>query len=251
MDQSLTSAEHARRQARVERAERYTELPLMLLAFTMIPLLLGHVLFDLSETEQRVFTILDVMIWALFAIDLVIKLALAPNRMSYLKSRWLQALVVVLPFFRPLIVLRVVVYGSRAVIGVRRVLGFSNLTVFAIGLILMAATVVLAAEQGKNPEIDSFSDALWWAFVTISTVGYGDMVPTTVTGRIVAIVVMMGGIAFFGAIAGNLASALTRDDQQKETVGEQRQEQMLEELMQEVRELRGEVARLGSGTRGG
>ena len=204
MDQSLASSERARRQARVERAERYTELPLMLLAFTMIPLLLGHVLFDLSETEQRVFMILDVVIWALFAIDLVIKLALAPDRISYLKSRWLQALVVVLPFFRPLIVLRVVVYGSRAVIGVRRVLGFSNLTVFAVGLILMAATVVLAAEQGKNPEIDSFSDALWWAFVTISTVGYGDITPAIDATRSLAILEGTIGVLYVAILIARL-----------------------------------------------
>ena len=234
-----------RRDALVRRIERYTEVPLMLMAFAMVPLLLGHVLFDLSPEEQRVFTILDVVIWSLFAADLAVKVAITTDRPRYLRRRWLQAVIVLLPFFRPLLVLRLVAYGSRAVVGLHRVLNLGNLVVFGIGLVIIGATVMLAVEQGANPRFASFQDALWWAFVTISTVGYGDAVPTTVVGRLVAVVVMLGGVAFFGALAGNLASLLTRKAAEEiEEIGqaEAGQQAVLRELVLEVRALRTEVA---------
>jgi len=171
------------REELVHRIERYTELPLLVLSFAMIPLLLGPLLWKLSPSEEAMFISLDTFIWALFAIDLAVKTVVAPKRLAYLRRHWLEVLVVVVPFFRPLRILRIFIFGSRAWVGMRRLVNVDFILVYGIGLVIVAATVVASVEGGENASIQSFPDALWWAVVTITTVGYGDMVPITAAGQ--------------------------------------------------------------------
>ena len=226
----------ARREALLHRIERLTELPLLILAFVMIPLLVGPLLWELSSKEEAIFLTLDWFIWAIFAIDLVIKLIVSPNRLAYLKRHWLEVLVVVIPFFRPLRIIRVLVFGSRAWVGTRRLVNVDFLLVYGIGLIMITATVVASVEGGEGASIQSFPDALWWAITTITTVGYGDMVPVSALGRAMGYILMLGGIAFFSGITANLASFLVR--------GKDGRDKVLKDLALELESLHKEVARL-------
>lgn len=194
----------------LHRIERITELPLLVLAFAMIPLLVGPLFWELSAQEEAAFLILDYFIWALFAVDFIVKVAISPHRFDYLRRHWLEVLVVVIPFFRPLRILRIFIFGSRAWVGMRRLVNVDFLLIYGIGLVIIAATVVASVEGGEGASIHSFADALWWAVVTITTVGYGDMVPVTLVGRAVAFVLMLGGIAFFSGMTANLASFLIK-----------------------------------------
>lgn len=233
----LRSPDVSRREALLRHIERLTELPLLVLAFAMIPLLVGPLLWDLSPAEESVFIILDVFIWALFAIDLGIKVVVAPHRLAYLKQHWLEVLVVVIPFFRPLRILRIFIFGSRAWVGARRLVNVDFLLVYGIGLVIIAATIVASVEGGEGPlAIRSFPDALWWAVVTITTVGYGDMVPVTVAGRAVAFVLMLGGVAFFSGLTANLASFLVR--------GDKADKKAISQLTTEIEGLRQELAKM-------
>jgi len=225
------------REALLHRIERITELPLLILAFVMIPLLVGPFLWHLKPEEEAVFTALDTFIWAIFAIDLVIKFVVAPHRFGYLKRHWLEVLVVVVPFFRPLRLVRVLLFGSRAWVGTKRLVNIDFLLVYGIGLVIIAATVVASVEGGENASIHSFADALWWAVVTITTVGYGDMVPVTTAGRAVAFVLMLGGIAFFSGVTANLASFLVKG-------GAESDKKVMVKLTNEVEGLRQEIAKL-------
>lgn len=227
-----------RREELLHRIERITELPLLILSFVMIPLLIGPLVWDMSPGEENTFLILDYFIWALFAIDLLIKLAIAPRRRQYIRHHWLEVLVVVVPFFRPLRILRIFIFGSRAWVGFRRLVNVDFLLVYGIGLVVIAATVVASVEGGVGASIHSFADALWWSFVTITTVGYGDMVPLTLVGRAVAIILMLGGIAFFSGVTANLASFLIK--------GKESQNKDIERLVKEVEGLRQELSRLRS-----
>jgi len=101
------------REERLHRIERITEMPLLTLAFVMIPLLIGPLVWELSSQEEATFSALAYFIWALFAIDLIIKISISPHRLAYLRWHWLEVLVVVVSFFRPLRILRIFIFGSR------------------------------------------------------------------------------------------------------------------------------------------
>lgn len=72
--------------------------------------------------------------------------------------------------------------------------------------------------EGKVPEsnIKDASDALWWVFVTISTVGYGDHYPVTVLGKMLAAVIIVCGVGLFGMVAGLVSSIISDPEQKKE-----------------------------------
>jgi voltage-gated potassium channel len=91
--------------------------------------------------------------------------------------------------------------------GSRRLLDrLGRVTAIAIGIVLVASLVAYHAEHPVNPEFATVGDALWWGIVTLTTVGYGDIVPKTATGRWAAVVIMITGIAVLGVLAGSLSS---------------------------------------------
>ena len=225
------------REAMLQRVERLTELPLLLLSFAMIPLLLGPLMWELSDYDESLFFTLDVFIWAIFAADLIARLAIAPDRVAYARRHWLEVLIVLIPFIRPLRILRLFMFGARAFGGARRLVNVDFLLVYAIGMVIVAATFVTSVERGHD-SITSFPDALWWSFVTVTTVGYGDLSPVTPIGRAIAIVLMLVGIGLFGGLTANLASAIVKS--------EDNVEDKVDALLDEVRELRTQVGELGT-----
>ena len=76
----------------------------------------------------------------------------------------------------------------------------------AAGVLVIASLVAYQAEHLTNPGFATIGDALWWGIVTLTTVGYGDIVPKTPTGRWAAVVIMVTGISVLGVLAGSLAS---------------------------------------------
>ena len=224
------------REALLDRIERMTELPLLVLAFAVVPLLAAPLFWDLSPVSKAVTFALDTLIWALFATDMAVKLAVAPRRVEYVRRHWLEVLVVLFPVARPLRILRLIVFGSRSYRGAVRLAYVDSLVVYAIGLVLIVATLVMSAERGHNPDLDSFPDALWWSIGTVTTVGYGDVVPVTQVGRAFAYVLMIGGIGLFGALTANLASILVR----RRDIGPA----AVAALVEEVRVMREELAEL-------
>ena len=175
----------------------------------MIPLLLGPYIWDLSQDELNTFSRLDQIIWALFVINLIVKVLIAPRRLSFLKSNILEVIVVI-PYLQPL---RIVFFGTKAIWGMTKIARPDFLIVVSGGLVIISATIVTSLERSSNPELGSFPDALWWAIVTITTVGYGNQEPVTFFGRIVAVILMITGVGFFGAIAANLAAFFVRKDE--------------------------------------
>jgi voltage-gated potassium channel len=90
----------------------------------------------------------------------------------------------------------------------RRALGrLGRVGAFALGMILFCSWMAYVAEEPTNSEFATFGDALWWGIVTLTTVGYGDIVPETEKGRLAGTFLMLTGIATLGFIAGTLSSA--------------------------------------------
>jgi voltage-gated potassium channel len=210
-----------RRQEALERFERATELPLLLLALAMVPLLVLPLLLDLPSGLESAFVAADWLIWAVFAVEYAVRLALSQERWKFVRRQWADLLIVVLPFLRPLRILR----SARAL----RVLKLARLGAalgrvshdgkrllvrhhfhYALLVIMMvifgAASLALVVEDGSGGSIDSFGDALWWAVSTITTVGYGDTFPVTPAGRGIAAFLMVTGIALFGMLTANITT---------------------------------------------
>ena len=87
---------------RLRDVERVTEVPLLVLAVALIPLLLLPAFYDLPDAAKRSFAVGDWLIWGVFAAVFAIKLAVAPRRLEFLRNNWLEVLMVVLPMLRPL-----------------------------------------------------------------------------------------------------------------------------------------------------
>jgi voltage-gated potassium channel len=82
----------------------------------------------------------------------------------------------------------------------------------AVGVLVTGSLVAYYAERATNPEFATVGDALWWGIVTLTTVGYGDIVPKTTTGRLAAVAIMITGIAVLGVLAGSLSSFFRLDE---------------------------------------
>ncbi len=195
---------------RLRKIERRTELPLMLASFALMPIITGLYFWDLSPVETRIYTVLEFAIWALFAIIFIIKLAIAPSKLSYLRRNWPEALLVLIPVLRPLRIIAAIMFVVRDVSRWRHLVTFETLIAYGIGIVLLAATIVTTAEQNAvGANIQSFPDALYWSLVTVSTVGYGDHYPVTVVGKFTAVALMFFGIGIFAGIVAAIVSAFS------------------------------------------
>src|SRR5262245_6055250 len=81
-----------------------------------------------------------------------------------------------------------------------------RVAVIAIAVVVIGAAAAYRAEHPSNPEFATFGDSLWWAIATLTTVGYGDIVPETAAGRVVGVMIMVTGVGILGVLAGSLAS---------------------------------------------
>ncbi|MDA1280835.1 MAG: ion channel [Chloroflexi bacterium] len=144
------------------------------------------------------------------------------DRISHLRTNWIDVLIVLLPFLRPLRVFRVlraaklVVFTVRVLSGLRDLTGQSGFRpTLGVGLLLLIglALVTSIAESESSSNIDGAGDAIWWAFVTATTVGYGDAIPVTGAGRIFGVLTMIVGISIFGAVTAYITTFLVRGSQ--------------------------------------
>lgn len=108
-------------------------------------------------------------------------------------------------------------YRQRFVLFLKTSTGL-KIVIFFLALILLTSLVVFVIERKTNNGFLSFFDSLWWTIVTISTVGYGDRLPNTITGRIIAIITIFVGIGMMGTVTGKIASFLM-ERQMKEEKG--------------------------------
>ncbi|MFB7372214.1 potassium channel family protein [Streptomyces sp. NPDC056222] len=233
-----------------ERWEKRTQTPLLILAVAFgIAYAIPIVAPDADRRVHELCLAMEWVVWGAFAVDYAVRLTLAPAKWRFVRGHPLDLLAVLLPLVQPLRLLRLVstllLVGRRA-----RMAPQITLTTYVagavVGLLMFGSLAVLHVERtAPNGNIKTLGDAVWWSFTTMTTVGYGDHAPTTGLGRVLAVGLMLSGIALLGVVTANIAawfiSRFERDDAQ-----DRRQTELLEALTREVQELRGEVARLSA-----
>ncbi|MFB6677889.1 potassium channel family protein [Streptomyces sp. NPDC056390] len=159
--------------------------------------------------------------WAVFALDFAVRWRHSGKGLSFVRHHWLDAVVTVLPLLRPLQVVRTYDAVRRRHAQPRlslhaRVATYAGMSATLLGF--AAALAVYQVERGQpHATIRTFGDSMWWACSTLATVGYGDVVPVTLLGRLVAVALMGCGVALLGAITGAFSSwmfqVFRRDDE--------------------------------------
>jgi voltage-gated potassium channel len=179
------------------------------------------------------------MLSFVFLYDFLRNLITSKNRLNYLKWGWLD-LLSSLPWIPFLRILRIssIIRGRRYLmettgksliksLGEKRGESALLTTVIAIFILVLFASVLILNFEADAPNgnIEDANDAIWWVWVTMTTVGYGDRVPVTESGRLVGFILMTAGIAMIGVLTGYLANAFspksTRTDKQLTEIEQQ------------------------------
>ncbi len=108
---------------------------------------------------------------------------------------------------------------------------FGTVATISIFMMIFSSVAILHVEKASNSNISTPGDALWWSFVTITTVGYGDFYPVTDEGRAIAALLMLTGVGLFGTFTGFVATWFIEDEEKEQT-------EEMEEIRQELAEIR-------------
>jgi voltage-gated potassium channel len=209
--------------------ERYTDgrsitWQLVILVLSVITLLFIAVdtLFDVSDETSKLFFLIDTLICMVFLGDVFYRGVIRPDRRAYWRWGWIDLIssIPAVAFLRwgRLIRLVRIVRVLRAFRSTRAIVGHlfqdpARGSVFTVALatftlVVFGSVAILNVEGGApGATIEGASDALWWAFVTVTTVGYGDHYPVTDLGRVVAALLMAAGVGLFGTLTAYLANA--------------------------------------------
>ena len=228
-------------ETKLQRWERYSEWPLAAAALLFLILFSRQVLVEPQGREAHIVWAVNWAIWGLFVLDYVVRLCLADNRWHWFLRHLLDFAIVTLPLLRPLRLLRLLVLIEV----LQKAIGDAfrgRIVVYTVsGVVLLIYTSSLAVFDKERylhgATINSFGKALWWSITTVTTVGYGDVYPVTNTGRVIAVLLMIGGISLVGVVTAALASWIIERVTEEESLMQTATVAHIEELRNEIRAL--------------
>lgn len=232
--------------ARGERLFAWLQPVVVVAAILTLPLTIAEV----NGQEGNAFVLADWIVWLVFVVEYAVGFAVSQNRRRYASSAWLGLVVVIVSF--PLLpslfalarlariarlfrLVRLVAFGARAIPALKASLGRRGL-LYVLGLFVLLIVMSGALISVAEPETvhGNMWDGMWWAIVTATTVGYGDISPATLPGRAIAVALMLFGIGLTATLAASVAAFFVRTDQGSEryevTSRLERLERLLEEL---------------------
>ena len=199
------------RQQRLERWTNRTEGPLFALALLYL-VAWSFIVFAPNDNWNLPLFIVMLVIWALFGADYVVKVVLAERHGGYILHHLPDLLAVLLPFLRPAVQLthiHSIPFFRRRTGAAQRTRIVILAAAFAVLFVYSMALAVFTVERdAPDTQMSTFGDSIWWACVTLFTVGYGDIVPVTSLGRIYAVMLMLGGILIIGVASATIVSYL-------------------------------------------
>lgn len=207
-------------EAQIKNPFSYINLLIAVLSVLVLIIMFIDTVAVLDEETSRLFNFLDFGICLVFLVDFIYRFYKAPTKLEFLKWGWIDLLSSIpnLDIFR---------YGRifRLIRIIRLFRAFPDLKAFINGLfknksygtivsvslltliiVLSSSIFFLQAENSSESNIKSAEDGIWWAFVTVTTVGYGDLYPVTSVGRLIAVAVMTCGVGLFGTFTASVAS---------------------------------------------
>ena len=211
------------------------QIAILILTLILLAALAADTIYKLPLQISSLIQWLDTIACAVFFVDFCVRLFRAKSKPAFLKWGWIDLIASVpylpaLRYARLVRVLRVIrlLRGVRLVYRIRQALFRQKTQVHAVSLAMMAFLIlafssvsILICEQHADGNIKTAEDAIWWSVTTMTTTGYGDKVPVTTEGRILAMALMIAGMGMFGGLSGLVASIfLTESDTRAPEHGE-------------------------------
>ncbi len=203
-------------------------LNLVVLALTIyvVGALAIELLFELPKETKHLLYYIDVGICIFFLFEFGVRFSAAKNKLQFMRWGWID-LIASIPMFKILRLGRLYrffhvakrVQTPKQIISTRyggKAKGSLEVaTLLAIFIIIFSSIAILQVETAPESNIKTAEDAIWWSFVTVSTVGYGDKYPVTSAGRMIAVFLMTAGVGVFGLFTAYIASIFVADEQQR------------------------------------
>ena len=165
---------------------------------------------SVSPSQQSLIDTVQWICWLAFALDLIYGLWKATSKKDYLKHHPLEVASVLLPFLRPLRLVRVISFGGLAIqkVAIGRQFAITLKVILTALFIayISAVQITITERVVESSNIKDFGDGLWWAITTVTTVGYGDYFPTTTEGKFIAVMLMVMGVSLVGVITASVAA---------------------------------------------
>ncbi len=227
-----------RRENLRERLDRYLDLPLSLASLVLVLIAIIQLGGEVEPPWDRRMEALGWALWGLFFVEFAAKFVLAPNKRRYVTRRWLDVLVLLVPFLRFLRLLRVLrvtrsfpvfrllVFGGRgssATLALLRRRRLGQLAITSVMVMLVGAALGFIIELGApGAQLETFGDALYWSWTIVTTVG-SELYPVTPGGRILAFFLMLYAVGIFSYFIASISTVLVGLDAEQGVQDERRE----------------------------
>jgi len=209
---------------------RFFDIVIVVLSIYVLLALIIDSFFKLAPEVSKLLYLIDDLICVLFLYDFFYRFIKAPSKLSFMKWGWIDLissiptfeylrygrLIRLIRLFRILRAFRSVKYLTSHIFKTRTRGTFSTVSLISFLMLIFGSISILQVETVPESNIKTAGDAIWWSFVTITTVGYGDKFPVTGEGRVIAAFLMVTGVTLFGTFTGFIAAWFMEDKSNKQ-----------------------------------